>query len=213
MMETTLANSSTRTIIAAATTAVLAPVDLRVEESATGSDFAIDRNNTRGPDEAYQLAEGKQVISVTGVPAKLVRPLHRLVVTDHTETLGVPLPIQRSDSSLLATEIGRGSHDLYMQGKVHETFAYLWLRVLVQGHNPIEDPGVARSVWEEMVVLAKARTEPVRFADFIGHECLAMPGGSSPHRVVAMRDDRGKASEALPFVVHARAPRPRSACS
>ena len=46
--------------------------------------------NTLGPDEAYQFAKGKQVVSATGVPAKLVRPLDWLVVADHAETLGVP---------------------------------------------------------------------------------------------------------------------------
>jgi len=69
--------------------------------------------NTLGPAEAYQFAKGQQVISATGVPAKLVRPLDWLVVADHAETMGVPVLIQRSDPQLLKTEIGKNTHDLY----------------------------------------------------------------------------------------------------
>jgi hypothetical protein len=158
--------------------------------------------NTLGPDEAYRFAKGEQVISATGVPAKLVRPLDWLVVADHAETLGVPVLIQRSDPNLLATEIGRTTHDLYMQGKVYEAFEYWGLKVLVQGNNPISDPGVARTMWEEIIDQAEANDEPGRFTAFIGFEWSAMPAGNNLHRVVVMRDDGEKASQVLPFAAY-----------
>jgi hypothetical protein len=158
--------------------------------------------NTLGPDKAYQFARGEQVISATGVPAKLVRPLDWLVVADHAETLGVPVLIQRSDPGLLATEIGKKTHDLYMEGKVYEAFEYYGLKVLVEGNNPMDDPNIVRTMWEEMVGFAEEYNEPGKFTAFIGYEWSAMPAGNNLHRVVVMRDDGDKASEVLPFAAY-----------
>jgi hypothetical protein len=158
--------------------------------------------NTLGPAEAYQFAKGKQVISASGVPVKLVRPLDWLVVADHAETMGVPVLIQRSDPLLLKTEIGKTVHDLYMQGKVYEEFEYYGLKVLVEGNDPIDDPGIFRTVWEEMVGFAEEHTDPGKFTALIGFEWSAMPAGNNLHRVVVLRDDGDKASEVLPFAAY-----------
>jgi len=42
------------------------------------------------PDDAFRFARGDEVVSTTGVPAKLRRPLDFLVVTDHSNYLGLP---------------------------------------------------------------------------------------------------------------------------
>jgi hypothetical protein len=52
--------------------------------------------NTLGPEEAYRFARGEQVISATGLPAKLSRPLDFLVVADHAEGLGGVLELKRA---------------------------------------------------------------------------------------------------------------------
>lgn len=158
--------------------------------------------NNLGPDQAYRFARGERVISATGLPVKLVRPLDWLVVADHAETLGVPVLIQRADPDLLATEIGRTTHDLYTQGKVYEAFEYWGLKVLVQGNNPISDPGVARTMWQEIIDYAETYNDPGHFTAFIGYEWSAMPAGNNLHRVVIMRDDGDKASEVVPFAAY-----------
>jgi hypothetical protein len=45
---------------------------------------------TLGPEDAYRFAMGETVVSSTGVPARLHRPLDFLVVSDHAETSGYP---------------------------------------------------------------------------------------------------------------------------
>ena len=37
------------------------------------------------PEDAYRFARGEQVVSSTGLPVKLVRPLDFLVISDHAE--------------------------------------------------------------------------------------------------------------------------------
>ena len=44
--------------------------------------------NRLGPADAYRFARGEEVVSSTGVPAKLSRPLDFLVVADHSENMG-----------------------------------------------------------------------------------------------------------------------------
>ena len=50
--------------------------------------------NTTGPDEAYRFAKGEQVMSSSGVPARLARPLDWMVLTDHTDLMGIALDIK-----------------------------------------------------------------------------------------------------------------------
>ena len=158
--------------------------------------------NTLGPDEAYQFAKGKKVISATGVPAKLVRPLDWLVVADHAETIGSPVLIQRSDPALLATEAGRAVHDFYRQGNLYEAFTVWATEVAVKGNNPISDSNVIRTMWEEIVDQAEAHNEPGRFTAFIGFEWSATPMGNNLHRVVVMRDDGEEGRQIIPFAAY-----------
>jgi hypothetical protein len=44
--------------------------------------------NTLGPEPAYRFARGEEVMSSSGQPVKLSRPLDFLVVADHAEALG-----------------------------------------------------------------------------------------------------------------------------
>ena len=54
--------------------------------------FSMDAGmvgNTLTPEDAYRFASGKRVISSSGQPAKLVRPLDFLMVADHGTNLGI----------------------------------------------------------------------------------------------------------------------------
>ena len=56
--------------------------------------------NTTGHDTAYRLARGEQVTSSTGQPLKLSRPLDFLVITDHSDMMGIATDIQREDRKI-----------------------------------------------------------------------------------------------------------------
>ena len=56
--------------------------------------------NTLRPADAYKLARGEQVTSSTGQPVKLGRPLDWLVVTDHTDLMGIAPDIQQGTLEL-----------------------------------------------------------------------------------------------------------------
>jgi hypothetical protein len=58
------------------------------------------------PEQGYRIARGEEVISTTGLPARLPRPLDFLVISDHSEGLGLMTevyngnPVLMSDSTL-----------------------------------------------------------------------------------------------------------------
>ena len=48
------------------------------------------------PEEAYRFARGEEVVSSTGVPAKLSRPMDFLVISDHAEGLGLMFEVLKA---------------------------------------------------------------------------------------------------------------------
>lgn len=157
---------------------------------------------TLGPAEAYRFARGEQVVSSTGQPVKLVRPLDWLVVADHAESLGVSVLIERSDPAILKSEIGRATHDLYQAGKIYEAFEYWGLKVITEGNDPLRDPALTRSLWEEIIDYAEDFYEPGNFTAFIGYEWSSMKDANNLHRVVVMRDGAEEAKKVLPFAAY-----------
>jgi len=67
-------------------------------------------------DAGYRFARGEKVISNSGQPVQLVRPLDFLVVTDHSELIGLAPQIQNSAPELLADPWGKWVHDRFNAG-------------------------------------------------------------------------------------------------
>ena len=155
--------------------------------------------NTLPPDAAYRFAKGERVMASTGLPVKLIRPLDWLVVADHAESLGVAVLIDRSDPAILASDVGRKTHDFYKKGEIYDAFETWGLNAIVKGEDPLKDPAITRSVWEEIVDAADEHYQPGLFTAFIGYEWSSAPGGNNLHRVVVTRDSAAEAKKVLPF--------------
>src|SRR5215218_9470083 len=74
-----------------------------------------------GPKDAYRFARGEQVISSTGQPAKLSRPLDWLVVADHSDNMGFFPDLFAGKPELLADPVGRKWYEQIKAGKGAET--------------------------------------------------------------------------------------------
>jgi len=59
------------------------------------------------PPDAYRFAKGEEVISSTGQPVKLSRPLDFLVVADHSDNMGLFPKLQSGAPFVMASEKGR----------------------------------------------------------------------------------------------------------
>ena len=155
--------------------------------------------NRLGPEEAYRFARGEEVTSSTGVRARLQRPLDFLVVSDHSENLGLAPMIAESNPDLLKTAFGRKVHDLVKEGKGGDAYN-LWGAYMLQRDDPLKgNDAIARSMWERETTAAEKYNEPGKFTAFIGYEWTSTPNGNNLHRNVIFRDGKAKADQVIPF--------------
>ena len=151
---------------------------------------------TLGPDVAYRVSRGEEVMSHLGWRVKLVRPLDFLVLADHAENLGLADFIRRSDPILLANETGKRWHDMSKAGDGYDAFLE-WARA--GSTDLINEPRMTESVWDRVVENAERYYEPGVFTTFVGFEWTSMPDGNNMHRVVVFRDGAGRSDQVLPY--------------
>lgn len=163
--------------------------------------------NTLRPDDAYRLARGEQITSSTGLPVKLARPLDWLVVTDHTDLMGIAPDIQKGTPNILRSPKGREWHEGYsMGGEAAGKAAFDLITNFAQMTIPEElmkdySPGseVFMGVWEEIVGSAEKFNDPGNFTAFIGFEWTSVPKGFNLHRNVILRDNGDRARMVQPL--------------
>jgi hypothetical protein len=191
-----------------------------VERTATNADFAEGvywgdthlhtsystdagmLGNTLGPEEAYRVARGEEVMSAAGMRVRLIRPLDFLVVADHAENFGLAPMIDESNSELLASEWGRMVHDMVKAGDGRGAFQQWLADAVTVNADPIDNPRMTRTVWERSVGFAEEYNDPGTFTALIGFEWTSIATRETPgnlHRVVIFKDDADRAAQVLPF--------------
>ncbi len=163
--------------------------------------------NTLGPDEAWRFARGEEVISSTGLPVKLGRPLDWMVLTDHTDLMGIATDIQRGTPNVTAVPKGKEWHEGFKKGgKAAGEAAFDLITHFAQMKVPeqlLRDyaPGsrISTNVWERIVDAAERHNEPGKFTAFIGYEWTSVPKGFNLHRNVILRDGATRAKLAVPL--------------
>ncbi len=167
------------------------------------SSFSMDANsigNTRlGPDAAYRFAKGERVEASSGMQAQLLRPLDFLVVSDHSEYMGLLPALRAGDPRILADPTGQALH-AKLAGTQEAGMSVIGQLIdsLMKNAPIIDNRDFKQSIWQEITRLADAANEPGRFTALIGFEWTSMPGGDNLHRVVVYGDDGEKASRRVP---------------
>ncbi|WP_171230786.1 DUF3604 domain-containing protein [Ruegeria sp. HKCCA4008] len=157
--------------------------------------------NTLTPEDAYRFARGEEVITSSGQPVRIGRPLDFLVVADHAEYLGVPIMLEEANPDLLATEYGRQLYDLVQSGEGYEAYIRL-VEGVAQNRDFINQPKITRTIWNRQIELAEQYNDPGNFTAFIGFEWSSLNTLETPsnlHRVVVFKDGGEKASRVVPF--------------
>ena len=167
------------------------------------SSFSMDANsigNTRlGPDAAYRFAKGERVEASSGMQAQLLRPLDFLVVSDHSEYMGLLPALRAGDPRILADPTGQALH-AKLVGAQEAGMSVIGQLIdsLMKNAPIIDNREFKQSIWQEITRLADTANEPGRFTALIGFEWTSMPGGDNLHRVVVYGDDGEKASRRVP---------------
>ena len=154
--------------------------------------------NTLGPEEAFRISRGEPFVSSMGVPGQLSRPFDFVVVTDHSENLGLAPAIAGSDPLLLASPWGKKIHDLVKAGKPMEAFD-MFVAQIFKGENALEGDDMLRTYWNLETAAAEKYNEPGLFTALIGYEWSSAPGGANLHRNVIFRDGKDMVDKILPF--------------
>ena len=159
-----------------------------------------------GPADAYRFARGEQVVSSSGVPVKLSRPLDFLVISDHAEGLGVMYEVYNENPNFMANDtLKRWSQMMKAGGKEASDAMNEVISGQAQGTLPgeITNPKISgpvmRSVWQEYTETADQFNDPGHFTAIIGFEWTSVPGGNNLHRNILFRGDKTKAGQVLPF--------------
>jgi hypothetical protein len=181
--------------------------DTHHHTSNSGDAFTV--GNRLGPETSYRFARGEEIVSSSGQPVRLSRPLDFLAVSDHAEGLGLGREIFEGNPALTADPTIRRWNEMLQGGRAKREAA---AREIIQAQasgtmpKPITDPRVAgpimRSVWQANNATAESFNEPGRFTAFIGYEWTSVPGGNNLHRVVLFRDGADKADQILPMSSH-----------
>jgi hypothetical protein len=163
--------------------------------------------NILGPEDAYRFARGEEIKSSTGLPVKLGRPLDWLVVTDHTDMMGIALDIQRGTPNVLAVPKGKEWHEGFKKGgKAAGEAAFDLITHFAQMKVPEQllkdySPGspISNDIWDRIVDAADHFNEPGHFTALIGYEWTSVPKGFNLHRNVILRDDGSRAKQVIPL--------------
>ncbi len=157
-----------------------------------------------GPREAFRFAQGEEVVSSTGQPVKLFRPLDFLVVSDHSDNMGLFPDLFAGKPNIVADPQGKNWYDLIKEGKGAEA-AFQIITAFSDGSFPkalIYTPAnpAYKAAWEDAVAAAEQYNAPGRFTAFIGYEWTSNTGANNLHRNVIYRDGADKALQDVPMV-------------
>jgi len=167
--------------------------------------------NRLPPTEAYRFARGEEVVSSTGLPVRLSRPLDWLVVADHSDGMGFIGDIATGKPELLAYEQSAGWIEGMQKGGEAGVAAALDL-ITTFANNKMNPEMLAnympgsktyKNIWEKVIADAETFNEPGRFTALIGFEWTSLIQGNNMHRVVIMRDGAVRARQVVPFTMTA----------
>ena len=159
------------------------------------------------PPDAYRFAKGEEVTGASGQKAKLARPLDFLVVTDHSDQMGLITDLLAGKPELLRVPEAKHWYELMNSGKGQQAMMEIVVS-FAQGKFPKAlqyNPGTQgyRDTWTAIIQAAEEANQPGKFTAFIGYEWTSLVTGNNLHRNVLFRDNADKARQVEPFTNYA----------
>jgi hypothetical protein len=155
------------------------------------------------PFQAYQFAQGEQVMSNSGIPARLQRPYDWFMITDHSDGMGTINEIVAGNPEMMADPtLKRWSEALKEGGAAAASAKSELIRMQSNGQLPkqVMDPKWMINAWEKTIEAAEQNYKPGEFTTFIAYEwTVNADGGDNLHRNVIFRDDGDHARQVRPL--------------
>jgi hypothetical protein len=157
-------------------------------------------NKSLTPADAYRFARGDTIDAHNGMRARLNRPLDFLVVSDHSEYLGLLPMIAANDPVVMADPAGKRWASMLAAGGDDALKAFYEVLEDIGTAKPrLKSKKIQTSAWSTITSTADEYNDPGKFTAFIGYEWTTMPKGENLHRVVIFKDGADKAGQILPF--------------
>jgi hypothetical protein len=157
------------------------------------------------PREAYRFARGEQVVSNTGQPVQLSRPLDFYMITDHSDGMGLITDIRNGAPNIMADPLGKDWHERFARGgDTALRAAQEMIATFAQGKIPDAlnyQPGnpAYKRVWDDIMDAAEEFNNPGVFTTFIAYEWTSLVTGDNLHRNVIFRDGPDRAGQIVPY--------------
>jgi hypothetical protein len=152
--------------------------------------------------DVFRAARGETVMSNTGQPFRLVRPLDFLVLTDHAEAMGLSPMLREANPVLLSSRFGRELWQAFNTGPEEAQAGFKqFVDYATGGKDPFADIDMAGSIWPEFVKTADSYNQPGVFTAMTGFEWTSTPDGNNLHRIVVFADGADKTSQVRPFTL------------
>ena len=163
------------------------------------------------PREAYRFARGKEILSSTGQPVRLGRPLDWLAITDHSDGMGFIDDVLAASPLVTQYEQGARWSEGFRAGGQEAVNATLDLiTTFSQGKVDPEmfanySPGARRygTIWDDVINVAEEYNSPGTFTAFIGFEWTSLVKGGNMHRNVIFRDGADRARQVVAYTTTA----------
>lgn len=163
--------------------------------------------NRLDPRAAYRFARGEEVISSTGQPVRLARPLDWLAITDHSDGMGFIDDVLAASPLVTNFEQGaRWSKGFRAGGQKAVDTTLDMVTTFSQGKVDPEmfanySPGSRRyaTIWDKVVNNAEEFNDPGKFTALIAFEWTSLVKGANLHRNVIFRDNGDRARQVVPF--------------
>jgi len=170
------------------------------------TDISMDAGafgNRLGLDEAYRFARGEEVVSSSGIRARLSRPLDWIVVADHSDNMGFFPDMFAGAPHILNDPTGKDWYNRIQAGEGVGVALEL-IGKFSQGQFPealiyTPDSAPYKDAWAKTVAAAERYNDPGKFTAFIGYEWTSLVKGNNMHRVVVYRDEGDKGGQMVPF--------------
>jgi hypothetical protein len=163
--------------------------------------------NRLDPRAAYRFARGEEVVSSSGQPVRLARPLDWLAITDHSDGMGFIIDILAASPLVTNYEQGARWSKGFRAGGQEAVEATLdMIKTFSQAKMDKEmfanySPGSRRyaTIWDDVINYAEQFNDPGVFTAFIGFEWTSLVNGANLHRNVIFRDGADRARQVVPF--------------
>ncbi len=165
---------------------------------------AIAAGTRVGPDEALQYAKGGEITSSTGQEVRLSRPYDWMVITDHSDAMGVFSGVLEGDPALMTDPVLKEWNKGMNAGG--QAAAEVMIDVITRqgvGDLPeaMTDEQTLHDIWRNMTEIVESHNQPGIFSAIIGYEWSSnYGGGNNLHRNIIYRGDKAEADQVSPLL-------------